>query len=353
MPDEIFKYEPSADEQIRFLLYIQRLLAEGQFTSTYKFALVLAIANLCVEKLEASGTRFLEIDARALSEQFIDIYWRQSIPFRGVVLKQNTGNQATIITQIERARSDAGGSLFALRSDHRRWNALVSRIAGKIVEMPLWKLQTLDGESAEYLYSSADSAKTIRIPAGIAFCFRRFHGLVIELVQSAWLQFVRRQPTNKLVLGADGDLEGFMFGTDRRVLGKFVPIFRETQSDQCFYCASRLSTETAEVGHFIPWSRYRSDLGHNFVLAHQSCNRDKLDRLAGLEYLDRWTKRNSEFGTELAVEFQKAGLIYDQRTTNQIARFAYEQVETTGSSVWLGKRNRLTQLTSDWRDILV
>jgi hypothetical protein len=114
----------------------------------------------------------------------------------------------------------------------------------------------------------------------------------------------------------------------------------------------RLTGETAEVDHFIPWSRYNTDLGHNFVLAHQSCNRDKLDRLPGLEYLDRWTKRNSEVGQELGAEFQKSGLIYDLNATNKIARFAYEQAETSGSSVWIGKRNRLTTLTSDWRDII-
>jgi hypothetical protein len=269
-----------------------------------------------------------------------------------VILKQNTGNQVAVIAQIEQARNAAGGSLFSLQSNHRRWNSLIGKIAGKIVEMPLWKLQTLGGEQAEYLYTAAASPRAIRISAGIAFCFRRFHGLVTELVQSTWLQFVRRQPPNRLILGSDGDLEEFMFGADRRVLGKFVPIFREVQSDYCFYCASRLTTETAEVDHFIPWSRYNSDLGHNFVLAHQSCNRDKLDRLAGLDYLDWWAKRNSEIGTELESEFRKSSLIYDLEATNKIARFAYEQAETTGSSVWVGKRNRLTLLTSDWRDII-
>jgi hypothetical protein len=119
MPDKTFKLEPPADEQIRFLLYVQRLLAEGQFTSTYKFALLSAIANLCVEKWENAGAQFLEVDARDLAEQFINIYWRQSIPFRGVILKQNTGNQAAIINEIERARNAAAGSLFAFQSDHR------------------------------------------------------------------------------------------------------------------------------------------------------------------------------------------------------------------------------------------
>ena len=34
------------------------------------------------------------------------------------------------------------------------------------------------------------------------------------------------------------------------------------------------------VDHFISWSRYTTDLGHNFVLAHPGCNSQKSDYLA-------------------------------------------------------------------------
>ena len=37
---------PTPDEQVRFLRNVQRLLAEGQFTASYKFALVHALADL-------------------------------------------------------------------------------------------------------------------------------------------------------------------------------------------------------------------------------------------------------------------------------------------------------------------
>jgi hypothetical protein len=35
---------PSPEDQVQFLLNIQRLLTEGQFTATYKYALLLALA---------------------------------------------------------------------------------------------------------------------------------------------------------------------------------------------------------------------------------------------------------------------------------------------------------------------
>lgn len=47
---------PTAEEQIRFLNNLQRLLTEGGFTSTYKFALLLALSDLCVELDPSPGT---------------------------------------------------------------------------------------------------------------------------------------------------------------------------------------------------------------------------------------------------------------------------------------------------------
>jgi hypothetical protein len=40
---------PTAEDQVRFLLNIQRLLLEGLFTATYKYALLLALGDLSVE----------------------------------------------------------------------------------------------------------------------------------------------------------------------------------------------------------------------------------------------------------------------------------------------------------------
>ena len=37
---------PSSDEQIKFLVNLQRLLDEGLFVASYKFALLLALADL-------------------------------------------------------------------------------------------------------------------------------------------------------------------------------------------------------------------------------------------------------------------------------------------------------------------
>src|SRR5688500_8430750 len=99
---------PSASEQLAFLRRIQRLLSEGTFTASYKFALLLALADLAVEKGDSSGLA-LPLSRVDLAQRFIRTYWRQVLPYvppgrEGGVLAQNTGRQAEIVAILLAAR---------------------------------------------------------------------------------------------------------------------------------------------------------------------------------------------------------------------------------------------------------
>src|SRR5262245_19779935 len=96
---------PTPEEQVQFLRNIQRLLAEGLFVASYKFALVHALADLAVLKGDDSGAP-LDIDTKDIAAKFVELYWQQCRPFQiggqpsGLILQQNTGRQAAIISQI-------------------------------------------------------------------------------------------------------------------------------------------------------------------------------------------------------------------------------------------------------------
>lgn len=102
---------PSPDELVRFLVNLQRLLAEGPFVATYKYALLLALADLAAEHGHDTGDS-LNVSTRRLAEKFIHYYWRQCPPYaplgrskdRFGVLRQNTGRQAGIVTLIAQAK---------------------------------------------------------------------------------------------------------------------------------------------------------------------------------------------------------------------------------------------------------
>ena len=71
---------PSAQAQLTFLRDLRRLLDEGTFTATYKYALLHAIADLCVTNGDGSGEA-LTFSTRELADRFIRLYWRQAAPF--------------------------------------------------------------------------------------------------------------------------------------------------------------------------------------------------------------------------------------------------------------------------------
>lgn len=346
---------PSSDEQVKFLLHIQRLLAEGNFVATYKHALLLSIADICIERGDDSSDRLL-ITTEELAEKFVSYYWRQSVPYHtagkpSVVLKQNTGKQAAVINSILKAQEAHGGSLARLKGNVTAWRRLKRSVAETIRVMPLWKLQTLGRIRVEFLYEhDPNEGHEILLKEGICYCLRLFYGLVHELVRGAWLTFVRSVNENRILLGDATDLSEFLFGSNRAPLEVYRPILIEYQGGRCFYCLKPLKDKT-NVDHFIPWSRYPIDLGHNFVLAHDACNSQKSTRLAAVEHLGRWCDRNEKYGAEMSRVFQEQSIVHDLRASWQITNWAYSQAQATGSLVWL-RGNELIDLSPVWRQVI-
>jgi hypothetical protein len=332
---------PTPEEQVRFLRDIQRLLAEGLFVASYKFALVHALADLAVLKGDDSG-RPLEIETRDIAAKFVELYWRQSRPFpvggeaTGLVLQQNTGGQAAIISQVAQAQRECGGSLFRFKQEASgRWSALVAEGDRVVCRMPLWKLQTVGDERLEFLYENLDRGSRITLKPGVAYCFRAFYELIRDLIEGAWVRFVQKLNSGKL--GNAADLGTFLFGQERASLDAYRPILLDVQAGACLYCKKALTGRT-EVDHFVPWSRYPADLGHNFVLAHDRCNNAKSDYLAAEAHIAAWMRRNDDHRHELHDRLIGAGLPCDPTATVQIARWVYQQTEKANGQVWVADK---------------
>jgi len=340
----------SPEDQVQFLLRIQRLLREGQFTATYKYALLMALADLSVELGNDSGDA-LDIDADKLAEKFIAYYWRQTVPFRGrVTLRQNKGALPVVINELVRLRAQYGDHLTAAQREPDTWRRVIARVSGTVRQMPLVFLQNVGkGTSIPFLYDqpATTAPRVIHLYPGVAYCFRTFHGLIIELVQSAWVRWVHEQ--NSTLIGEQADLHTFLFGTSRASLAGLREPLREIQKNRCFYCAREM--QSGDVDHFVPWFVYQVDLGHNFVLAHPDCNNAKRDRLAAEKHLSSWVQRNEEFGVGLSSEFDRLAFPHNLATTRQIARWAYESTANANGLAWVMKQE-LVPLTGEWRRLL-
>jgi hypothetical protein len=358
--EEVTMQIPSPASQIQFLTNLQRLLDEGIFTASYKYALLMSLAHISVESVNPDAAQIIHV--QEIARKFIEYYWRQAAPYFGKetsmaqMLHQNRDRTkgAKIVSLVAEMRQQSDGSLASARQNTKLWESYVRKVAHVVRVMPLHKLQMIGRSRFEFLYTVPEPEKFpgyIQLNPGVAYNFRRFYGLVRALIQEAWTNYIRKLEGNQPILGQVTDLEEFLFGSERADLGKMRQILVPFQEGRCFYCEGRFVGEKADVDHFIPWMRYASDLGHNFVVAHASCNNNKRELLAGIPHLKRWVQRNTERGEGLESYFREQGVLHDLSVSDQIARWAYDQAEVAGAKVWI-KREQIVALDSAWRAIL-
>ena len=163
------------------------------------------------------------------------------------------------------------------------------------------------------------------------------------------MRFVQKLNANDL--GSLTDLGTFLFDQERSSLEMYKHVLLDFQERKCFYCHDVLRGGT-DVDHFIPWSRYPTDLGHNFVLAHPRCNNAKSDYLAAEQHLHKWAERNRLRSAELAERLRDANLPHENAASIRITEWAYEQVEKAHGQVWISDVE-FQHLGVRWRELLV
>jgi glutathione S-transferase len=322
---------PSEAAQLGFLANIQRILEEGRFTATYKFALLIALTDLAVERGDDSGDA-LTLPLTAVAEKFIEMYWGHTRPFAGAILHQNRGDNIAILTHLAEMQQHA--PLLALARRRMQWSQLVQRIAYLIRQMPLFKLQALRGNTRlVFLYEERVEGGSIQLLPGVAYCLRRFAGLIRSLARNAWIDEVRDYPANRRYLADSQSLSDFLFGTDRAALEQVRRVLQPMQGDRCFYCHQPLN-QLGQVDHFVPFILYPADLAHNFVVAHAACNGDKSSLLADLPHLDAWMERNDRHGDEIGAALFDSRVIVDGASTKGVARWAYHRAASAEALLW-------------------
>jgi 5-methylcytosine-specific restriction endonuclease McrA len=306
-----------ADERgaIAFAEKVLELLDEGRFVATYKFAVLLALLDLCLELTESSGVPPQMITTRQLADKVVEIYWPHTLPFVTQpvqsILRQNVTGQAEIVSLIRRFRERHAPDATVPRWESRRaapdrYESLVRNVEWKLIEMPLPRLQTMGRSHRPFIYEiqwdhaidrRAVAAYQEGGPSGfdnrimlaphVGEYLLQLSGLLRPLIQRRWAAMVAQ--LNRM---EESQLEQFLFGADRTPTAKVRAGLWEIQERRCFYCDARLGDPAeAEVDHFLPWSRYPDDGLDNYVVADKRCNGWKSSSLAASEHLSQWADR--------------------------------------------------------------
>ena len=328
---------------------ILALLEEGSFTATYKYAVLLAVVDLCMEGAAASGAAPRAIGTRELARKIVEIYWPHTRDFATTrttkFLRQNSGGQAEILTAIRRFREQhATDPLEPLSRARSRspsaFDRLIEFVEFKLVEMPLPRLQRFGKSEDRFLYdfrwnpvvrrSDLDDPaihfdRRIHLREGVGDSLVQLAGLLRPLVQRHWASMVAG--LNRDVLQA-AELEEFLFGKTRIDLTPVCQPLRELQENRCFYCGERIRG-AAEVDHFIPWSRHPDDGIANLVIADPGCNSDKRDFFASLDHLSRWNDERF-VGRRLAPALAEIATVtsweHEPERTRNVARSLYRRL---------------------------
>lgn len=301
---------------LAFAEKLLNLLGEGSFTATYKYAVILALMDLCLEHSSRTGAAPSQVSTRQLAEKVLELYWPHTLPFRqGSVLRQNAGGQASIVSGIlafrERHAPDPSATLRAAGlTAPTQLERLLRRIEWTLVQMPLPKLQRVGTGVHCFIYRIAwddrvrkgefDSEafdRDIRLIDEAGEHLVRLSGLLRPLVQREWTDRVAR--LNKQLVQAP-ELEDFLFGAERIALDPVRGDLRELQNARCFYCAD-LMRDAPDVDHFVPWARYPDNGIENLVAAHSRCNNSKRDHLAAVDHVTRWMARAEKHASDLAA----------------------------------------------------
>jgi len=330
---------PTAQEQLKFLKNIQLILQAGSFSSTYKFALLISLSRLAIEKGEDSGES-LSLEYTDIAEKFIELYWKQAVPYifndeGQLILNQNNGKQAAIVNRIIEHRKNYS-SLGMLRRDSLVWLTLLNEVKSIVKKMPVTFLQNINGQNFEFLYQLASCGKQLILLPQVMFCLRQFSEIIEELCQKRWIDYIRKNSSNASILNQLPNLEQFMFEPSRNQLNAVANVLVDLQDCKCFYCNKPMRKGNYAVDHFIPWSIYPSDTGHNFVLADSSCNSKKSNLLASDEFLYKWRERNEERDLIIVDRISVLGFLTDKERSHKVAEWAYAQGKENNYLMWTG-----------------
>jgi 5-methylcytosine-specific restriction endonuclease McrA len=333
---------PSAEMQLAFLAKLQRLFAEGDYTATYKFALLVALSDLAVELGSDDGAE-LTLTTRQIAERFVQLYWRHVLPYgtgkphtAPGVLTQNLGTQAAVLTAIEEFRANSSATTLQQARSGDAYGQLLTKVAAVVSAQPLTYLQNFGGVTDPFLYERPGRG-IVLLKQNVAYCLRRFHPLVQQLARTHWVNHVKTNRRNHAILGDAGDLEDFLFGTSRQSLAIIGAGLLKLDGPHCFYCGHGMPQ--SDVDHFVPFSLYPRDLAHNFVLAHPQCNRSKSDSLAGKRYLEQWLERLMIRSSQLSEIGAVAGVTADDITARRVAAWSYANAYAAQGRAWVKAAN--------------
>ncbi len=285
------------------------LLDAGRYTATYKFAVLIALIDECVESVDDQGQPPVTVSGLRIGTRVLGLFWPQAIAYRAgaghdmepVHLRHSTqpNDLVRVISdyRIERGIGPGVTLQAARRADPAGLAHLERRVVTTVIRMPIPRLQRLSTgagfsedrflydfgwseDVAESRVRAGDFDDTLHLRPGVGAWLVRLAGVLRPIIQQRWATFVAERSRSTVEAAW---LDEFLFGATRIGLDRIRLPLLEAQDHSCFYCRRPVPPGGAQVDHFIPWIRHPDNGLDNLVAAHARCNNNKRDTLASAE----------------------------------------------------------------------
>lgn len=261
--------------------HIHSFFYHGKNSSTYKFgffkALLETVSDVNVQN---------ELTFDQVFRPFTKIYWNLVVHHK-LWQSNNTNRMASVQRVIEEfhQKYEIPDEWNFDRIETAQQDQLIRKVkqAGKINV-----IGAMFGDFEESIYSFNIKEEKITMNELYVDFFLKFKRILKDINNYQLAMFLEKYNEAEKVSNLLSTVE---LVSQRKSLKEFENILRQAGVHSCFYCGKELKNN-AHVDHFIPWSYIQNDRLWNFVLACQSCNSKKSNKLAPQEAVERIIARN-------------------------------------------------------------
>jgi len=261
-------------------------LERGQFSNSYKFALLRSLAAYGTKSGHGAET----IEVEWLAERFIEFYWPLALRFN--IRQATVSNRDPVVMHYIRDERDAlklspEMTLPTYRKKHpKRYLNLKSKVVSNAFEHVIPRLHTVgSGKVSPRLYST--TGQNICVAAKARTFLQQNHKAIDLLAIGSWVKFTEK------FTSAPRLYEKIQGLPPKRSSPKtYKEFFQSTLGDdECFYCGGAIMPQP-HVEHVIPWTFVAEDKVWNLVLSCKDCNSEKSSRVPTKKFVNKLVKRN-------------------------------------------------------------
>ena len=319
-----------------YITVLYKIVAVGQKTNSYKFALWRALANLAPN----TDKNIPKISKHDLAGQFLDYYWPLEHKYRirqGIDPDKDPIVMVRIRQLFRAGKIKEGETLKDFRKrvpeEHK---ALVGRIAREAFDDVIPRFHIVHGAPISpaiftFVKANGKSGETIKLTSGGRQFLLDYKNLIDYVAISGWVRFSEQfTSAPKLHDKIDGT------AVKRGAISQWCSFLMSVQNGKCFYNNSH-DMSFPEVDHVLPWSFVLEDKTWNLVAACRKCNNDKRDRLSNKNSIEVLCARNEKITkgqTHVNAAFNRHFSEWYARDLTRHIKGLYDQAIVDGFPIW-------------------